>query len=149
MSGHVHEINIAAEESGPCEPVHSVVAEAGKGLVGDRNHKADGVDEGEAITLIELEALEGLEADTGIRLSPADSRRNVCTTGIGLNDLVGKRFRVGEVLCEGVELCEPCLHLARLNDEFGVLRGLVHRGGLRADVLEGGRIAVGDRVEPA
>jgi MOSC domain-containing protein YiiM len=147
--GHVVEINIAAEESARCEPVHSLVAEAGKGLVGDRNHNAGGVGEGEAITLIELEALEGLEADTGIRLSAADSRRNVCTSGIGLNDLVGRRFRVGEALCEGVELCEPCNHLAKLNDEFGILRGLVHRGGLRADVLEGGRIAVGDQVAPA
>src|SRR4051794_7107199 len=118
MTARVAQINIAAEESGRCEPVQSIVAEAGKGLVGDRNHSADGVGEGEAITLIELEALEGLEADTGIRLSAADSRRNVCTTGIGLNDLVGKRFRVGEALCEGVELCEPCLHLAKLTDEF-------------------------------
>jgi MOSC domain-containing protein YiiM len=147
MSGSVIEINIAAEGSARCEPVHSVVAEAGKGLVGDRNHSPDGVAEGEAITLIELEALEGLEADTGIRLGAADSRRNVCTSGIDLNDLVGKRFQVGEALCQGVELCEPCLHLAKLT-ELGVLRGLVHRGGLRADVLEGGRIAVGDPVTP-
>jgi MOSC domain-containing protein YiiM len=53
---------------------------------------------------------------------------------------------VGAVECEGVELCEPCLQLARMNDDFGVLRGLVHRGGLRADIVTGGEIAVGDAV---
>ena len=97
------------------------------------------------LTLIEAEALEGLERDTGIELSAAESRRQVLTRGIRLNDLVGKRFAVGEVECVGEEWCEPCAHLQRLTKP-GVLRGLVHRGGLRADIVRGGRIAVGDEV---
>jgi len=69
----------------------------------------------------------------------------VLTRGIDLNALVGYRFTVGDVLCEGVELCEPCNHLQSLTQQ-GVLRGLVHRGGLRADVLDGGVITPGDAV---
>ena len=100
---------------------------------------------GQDQTLIETEAVEGLRADTGIDLGLGGSRRNVVTRDVALNDLVGRRFRVGEAECLGVELCEPCRHLERLT-EPGVLRGLVHRGGLRADVVSGGTVAVGDAV---
>ena len=97
--------------------------------------------------MIEAEALEGLLDDTGIELSAAEVRRQVLTRGIRLNDLVGERFTVGDVECVGQELCEPCAHLQGLTRP-GVLRGLVHRGGLRADIVRGGRIAVGDAVAP-
>ena len=95
------------------------------------------------------EALEGLEANTGIALTTAESRRNVLTRGIDVNALVGKRFRIGDVECRGVELCEPCSHLEGVTYP-GVLKGLVHRAGLNADILTDGEIAVGDpiRVEP-
>ena len=110
-----------------------------EGVVGDRYENA------RDLTLIEAEALESFVADTRIELSHAESRRQVLTRGIRLNDLVGKRFMVGGVECVGQELCEPCNHLQALTRP-GVLRGLVHRGGLRADIVSGGRIAVGDRV---
>ncbi len=100
---------------------------------------------GESITLIAAEALEGLREDTGIELSHEASRRNVLTRGIDLNPLVGRRFTIGGVECEGVELCDPCNDLVKLT-ERGVLRGLVQRGGLRADIVAGGEIAVGDPV---
>jgi MOSC domain-containing protein YiiM len=87
----------------------------------------------------------GVVEQIAIDLSHEASRRNVLTRGIDLNALVGHRFMVGEVECEGVELCEPCNHLQALT-EHGVLRGLVHRGGLRADVLTGGVITPGDVV---
>ena len=128
-------------------------AVAGEGLRGDRYFRSgsgsgtfyepDKVDQD--LTLIELEALEGLREDTGIELGAAEARRNVVTRGVRLNDLVGRRFKVGEVECEGKRLCEPCDHLERLT-EPGVLRGLEQRGGLRADIVRGGRIAVGDPV---
>lgn len=147
--GLVESIHLAAVESGPTAPVERVRAFAGRGLEGDRNLLPEGADpggrSGEDITLIEAEAIEGLARDTGIELGPGGSRRNVVTRGIGLNDLVGRRFTVGGVRCLGVELCEPCSHLASLT-EPGVLRGLVHRGGLRADLLGDGEIAVGDAV---
>ena len=110
-----------------------------EGMVGDRYA------ESRDITLIEAEALEGLLIDTGIQLSPAEVRRQVLTRGIRLNDLVGERFAVGGVECVGQELCEPCNHLQGLTYP-GVLRGMVHRGGLRADIVSGGRIAVGDEI---
>jgi MOSC domain-containing protein YiiM len=145
--GTVEAIHISPRHEELPRPVERTSAEAGKGLEGDRHWSDGDAGSGEAITLVESEALEGLHRDTGIDLSPAGVRRQVLTRGIALNDLVGRRFRVGDVLCEGIELCEPCNHLAKLT-EFGVLRGLVHRGGLRADILESGEIALGDPVRP-
>jgi MOSC domain-containing protein YiiM len=116
-----------------------VRAVAGKGLEGDRKFKPNGAKPGQALTLIEAEVLEDVE------LTGAQSRRQVVVRGVRLNDLVGKRFRVGDVECLGVELCEPCLHLQSLTRP-GIIDDLVHRGGLNADILSDGTIAVGDPV---
>jgi MOSC domain-containing protein YiiM len=102
---------------------------------------------GDDLTLIEAEAVEGLRADTGIDLTGGGHLRNVVIRGIALNDLVGRRFKVGEVECVGDELADPCRHLERLTRP-GVLKGLAGRGGLRAAIVRGGEIAVGDPVEP-
>jgi MOSC domain-containing protein YiiM len=147
VTGVVEQIAITAERAALPAPVASIRAQAGHGVEGEY-HWSEAPEPGQSLTLIAAEALEGLRADTGIELSHEASRRNVLTRGIDLNALVGRRFRVGEVECEGVELCEPCNTLAKLT-ERGVLRGLVHRGGLRADILTGGRIAVGDAVAAA
>jgi MOSC domain-containing protein YiiM len=120
---------------------------SGKGLEGDRYFAADGAGPGEALTLTAAEALESLEADTGIRLWAADSRRQVLTRGIRSQRPRGPRIhrRLG---ARGVEPCEPCAHLQSVTQP-GVLAGLVHRGGLRADVLTDGEVAVGDAVVSA
>ena len=133
----VVEINIGSSEA--LAPVESVAALAGKGLKGDRQFCEEGARPGGALTLIEAEALE----DVG--LSGAQSRRQVVVRGVRLNDLVGKRFRVGSVECVGVELCEPCLHLQQLTRP-GIIKDLIHRGGLNADILTDGQITVGDAV---
>jgi MOSC domain-containing protein YiiM len=143
--GRIEAINVRAEHTSPAESVDRATVRAGLGIEGDRYFFAGGAAPGEALTLIAAEALEGLRADTGIDLSAAESRRQVVTRGVELNGLVGREFTVGGVRCRGVELCEPCNHLQSLTQD-GVLRGLVHRGGLRADVLEDGEIAVGDAV---
>ena len=145
MAGTVEAIHVRATPESGAVAVDRARLRTGKGLQGDRYYFADGARPGEALTLIAAEALEGLEADTGIRLSAADSRRQVLTRGIDLNALVGLEFMVGTVRCRGVELCEPCSHLQAVTQD-GVLRGLVHRGGLRADVLTDGDVAVGDVV---
>jgi MOSC domain-containing protein YiiM len=138
VSGTVEQLAVAAEESALPGAVPEV--EVGpRGIVGDRY-----ADKGD-ITLIEAEALEAFTGETGIPLSHEESRRQVLTRGIRLNELVGKRFRVGEVEVVGVELCEPCNHLQSMTRP-GVLRGMVHRAGLNADVVTPGRIAVGDEV---
>ena len=128
---------------GPSEalaPVESVAAVAGCGLEGDRHFRPDGAKPGQALTLIEAEALE----DVG--LTGMQSRRQVVVSGVRLNDLVGQRFSVGGVECVGVELCEPCAHLESLTRP-GITRDLVHRGGLNADILVGGTISIGDAVD--
>jgi hypothetical protein len=133
---HVEAINIGPSEA--LEPVGSVTAVTGKGLVGDR-HFSDHPEPGNALTLIEAEVLE----DVG--LTGAQSRRQVVVRGVRLTDLIGKRFRVGDVECLGVEICEPCLHLQRMTRP-GIIKDLIHRGGLNADILSGGTISVGDPV---
>jgi MOSC domain-containing protein YiiM len=138
VTGTVAQIAISHEESVLPGAVSAVEVRP-QGVVGDRY--ADAGD----ITLIEAEALEAFTAETGIELTHEESRRQVLTRGVRLNDLVGKRFTVGEVECVGRELCEPCNHLQSLT-RTGVLRGMVHRAGLNADIVTPGRIAVGDEV---
>jgi MOSC domain-containing protein YiiM len=151
--GTVEAIHVAGEATQLPRAVEQVRAIAGLGLEGDRyyfgtgtysNHPGDGRE----ITLIEAEAIEALARAHGIELAPGEPRRNLTTHGIGLNDLLGRRFWVGEVLCEGTWLCEPCQYLADLTGK-PLLRALVHRGGLRADVLRGGFIHRGDQVRLA
>jgi hypothetical protein len=148
--GTVELIAVAAEAEGPMRTVSAAEAVEGRGLLGDRYERAAGTfsnprGRGYDLTLVEAEALEELSAK-GVELAPAEARRNLVVRGIALDNLIGRRFRVGEVECFGQRRCEPCSHLERLTRP-GVLRGLVHRGGLRADVLSGGGIRTGDRVE--
>jgi MOSC domain-containing protein YiiM len=141
--GRVEAIFISAEHGELPHPVESVRAIAGKGLKGNR-YFDEGRSEAE-LTLIEAEALEALDAEHGIELDGAASRRNVLTRGVRLNDLVGERFRVGELECRGIELCEPCLHLESMT-KSGVIKGLVHRAGLNAQILVGGELRPGDPI---
>jgi MOSC domain-containing protein YiiM len=148
-TGAVEAIFIGAAHEALPGAVDEAEAVPAAGLRGDRHYdEAPSAEPGRDLTLIEAEAIEGLEAEHGVSIEPAEARRNVLTRGIDLNALVGKRFRVGEVECLGQELCEPCAHLQSLTKP-GVLRGLVHRGGLRADILNPGRIRVGDTVSAA
>ena len=133
----VEAIHIGASHA--LAPVDFVRAIAGSGLEGDRHFRPDGQRPGGALTLIEAEALDD------VALTGAQSRRQLVVRGVRLNDLVGKRFLVGSVECLGVELCEPCLHLQKLTRP-GIIDDLVHRGGLNADILTSGTIAVGDEI---
>ena len=149
--GRVVSLHLAAEASAPMQTVTEVHAIPGRGLEGDRYFTGTGFYSqrpsagGREVTLIEMESVEALD---GIKLSAADSRRNIATAGVPLNHLVGREFHVGPVRMRGVRLCEPCQHLEELT-ERGVMNGLVHRGGLRAQVLTEGVIRPGDVVRPA
>jgi 8-oxo-dGTP diphosphatase len=92
--------------------------------------------------------LEALAAEHDVVLDAGETRRNVTTRGVRLNELVGETFWLGDVLCRGTRLCDPCRHLEEVTRKR-LLRPLLHRGGLRADLLTGGTIRVGDAVEPA
>ena len=140
--GHMEVVEINIGPSEALAPVNSVAALAGKGLKGDRQFFEEGAAPGEALTLVEAEVLE----DVG--LTGVQSRRQVVVRGVRLNDLIGKRFRVGDVECLGVEICEPCLHLQSLTRP-GLIKDMIHRGGLNADILTDGQISVGDVVSVA
>jgi len=158
-SGAVERIFTAPEAKAEMEKQTDVEAVSGKGLRGDRyfseietgtfvewesdENRRDGYD----LTLIEQEAVTAIEREAGIELAPGEHRRNIETRDVALNHLVGQRFRVGEAICRGDRLCEPCDHLQRITED-GVLQALTHRGGLRADILEGGIIRPGDVIEP-
>ena len=136
----------------PLHEVDQVVCVVGHGLEGDRKFRREGLPPSKngpdrEVTLIEAEAIEAVNRDCDIELRPVETRRNVLTRGVALNHLVGRRFRVGDVLLEGLRLCEPCEHLESLTRP-GVREALLHRGGLRAQVLEGGLIKVGDAISP-
>jgi MOSC domain-containing protein YiiM len=151
-AGEVAEIYIAPKSGDEMLPQQVARAVAGRGLEGDRYFEKMGTsssvpEPGRQVTLVEVEAIEAVRRDNAIDITPGDARRNLVTRGISLNDLVGREFRVGEATLVGIELCEPCAHLRSLLGK-DVLRPLVHRGGIRADVVVSGTIRLGDRVEP-
>jgi MOSC domain-containing protein YiiM len=151
--GRVEAIVIAPEAEAPMVRVDTAFARADRGLEGDRYFDKRGTfsnvhGRGYDLTLIEAEVLDSLELPGG-RLAPEEARRNVLTRGIDLSALVAKPFTIGGVQCLGQRLCEPCAHLERLTASVGkpgTLRALIHKGGLRADVLSDGEIAVGDSI---
>ena len=148
MAGRVESIHLVAEHGGEPVAFDSAVAVAGKGLDGDRYFR-DGQPPLHQLTLIESEAIEAVaQADPSLALAPGESRRQLTTSGIDLNALVGEEFSVGEVRCRGVELCEPCSHLEQHTGRAGIMRAMVHRAGLNAEILVSGTIAVGDSVVP-
>ena len=150
--GQVVAIYTAPAKGVPMESRDEVRADAGVGLDGDRYATGDGKytrssDGGErAVTLIEREAVNAARHEYDIDLEEHEARRNIITEGVPLNHLVGRTFRVGDVLLRGFKLAEPCAYLEGLT-RSGVRRALVHRAGLRAEILEGGVVHVGDSVE--
>lgn len=149
--GKIIGIQITSDGEGKLASVDRVKAVAGQGLEGDRYFNRTGTyskkhKPSREATFIEAEALEGLQREYGLELNPLESRRNITTRGVALNHLVGKAFRVGEAVFQGLELCEPCGHLEQLTGRL-VRPGLVHRGGLRTQILETGIVRVGDSIE--
>ena len=150
FEGTVVSINIAPSAEAPMQSVEGAHAIPGQGLEGDRYFFKQGTfykpQPDREITLIEAEAIEGLRREFDIDFALSGSRRNVVTRGVPLNHLVGREFWVGEVKARGLRLCEPCSHLQKLSHEK-VLPGLVHRGGLRAQILTEGTIRIGETIK--
>mgnify|MGYP000846261227 CR=1 FL=1 len=146
--GKVISIYIAPKGGETMVEVDSVRAVVGEGLEGDRYANrvgtfSDTPGTGREVTLIEAEAIESLARECDVDIHPVESRRNIVTRGLALNHLVGREFRVGGATLMGLRLCEPCNHLEALTRP-GVRRGLVHRGGLRASIIDSGLIRTGD-----
>jgi len=148
-TGTVESIHIAPAAESPMQTIAHAQAIPGVGLEGDRYALKQGTffkpEPDFELTLIESEALEAMSRDYQIELSHADARRNVVTRGVPLNHLVGQEFHIGEVKIRGIRLCEPCPHLERLT-ALPLIKGLHHRGGLRAQILTPGVINAGDVV---
>lgn len=144
----VERLYLRAESGGPTAQKLRVTLVAGQGIAGDRYFgRAD--EPGQNITLVEAEAIEAFQRAQGRPIDLAVTGRNVVTRGVHLNDLIGRRFRLGGALLRGVEHCDPCRNLGQALAGPGVtpadvVRAFITSGGLRADVLEGGDVAVGD-----
>jgi MOSC domain-containing protein YiiM len=148
-TGTVESIYIASDAAAPTHSVKAARAVPGSGLEGDRYALGVGTFSkplpDRELTLIEVEAIEALKREYNFELAPGAARRNLVTRGVALNHLVGTDFQIGDVKIRGIRLCEPCEHLQRLTGGE-IIKGLAHRGGLRAQILTEGTIRVGDRV---
>jgi MOSC domain-containing protein YiiM len=151
LSGQVTEILIARSPTSEMVSVPQAFAVPRQGLQGDRYFLGTGTFSPQPqkpdfeLTLIEQEHVIAFAAESGLKFTPAQARRNIVTRGVRLNDLVGREFSIGLVRIRGLRLCEPCPHLAK-NTFPEVLKGLVHKGGLRAQILSEGHIRVGDEI---
>jgi MOSC domain-containing protein YiiM len=152
FQGQLIGIYIAPHKGDDLQQLDKIEAVSGRGLIGDRYfHKEgtfsdkDGPDR--EVTLIEIEALDALAREYELTLEPAHARRNLLTRDVPLNHLVGRTFTVGPVVLHGIRLCEPCGHLEKLTCKK-VKPGLRHRGGLRAQILNGGLLTVGSHINP-
>lgn len=130
----------------------AVEAIAGIGLDGDRYAIDAGKFSGSklgkrAITLIEREAIAAANESYGVGMDESETRRNVVVEGVPLNHLVGQDFLVGDVRLRGYDLSEPCTWLEEVTGKEA-RTAFVHRGGLRAEIVEGGPIRIGDSVRP-
>ena len=132
-------IHLGAPQNPRLWTVESVRAISGKGLEGDRYFDPNGAPPGGALTLVEEEVVDE------VGLPPGGTRWQLTVRGVRLNELIGKRFHVGEVECYGVALCEPCRHLEQLTRP-GIIADPIHRAEINADILTDGRISVGDKI---
>jgi MOSC domain-containing protein YiiM len=150
--GKVIGIYISPMRGEPTSSVDQIYVVPGKGIKGDRYFRQTDTGEmhtksGQEITLIEMEAIEALRQEEGIQVTPGQTRRNIVTSGVSLNDLVGAVFTVGNIQLRGVRLCEPCNYLASRTDPR-ILPALTHRGGLRAEIITEGVISINDNITP-
>jgi hypothetical protein len=151
VAPHIRQILIADAATAPMKTLSECLAVAGWGLQGDRYYSNAGTFSPKPqrpdfeITFIETESIESFSRETGLPFTAADARRNIVTMGVQLNELVGACFSFGEVTVRGIRLCEPCTHLARTSVP-DVLKGLVHKGGLRAQIVRGGMVRIGDAI---
>lgn len=150
FEGWLLAIYIGDRKGETLQRVDEAEAVPGKGLAGDRYFVQQGTFSQPAgpdreVTLIEMEAMEALARECQIEMEPGQARRNFVTRGVPLNHLVGREFRIGEVVLRGLRLCEPCGHLESLTVK-GIQGGLCHRGGLRAQILRGGLVRTGDSI---
>lgn len=154
MSGKIVKLLISKDTQTPMLNVNQIVLEAGKGIFGDRYYNQIGTfsNKGEIepdrdVTLIEIEKIDTLNKEHNLDITAEDFRRNIVVKNCDLNSLVGKEFQIGEVVLKGLRLCEPCKYLADKLNEKKTLSEMVHKAGLRAQIIKGGSIDLNSQVE--
>lgn len=152
-SGVVEGLHVVPRSFLPMRTKDSLHFVKDQGIVGDRYSAGEGFysdrpEEGRQVTLFEVETLEALWRDHGVRLLPEDHRRNITTRGVPLNHLVGRRFTVGGVMLEGTRLSTPCRHIEQITGKE-IFTLLLNRSGLHARIIEPGEAFTGDTVRPA
>ena len=141
----VYKLGISTNNNQTISEVNSIKVLANQGIVGDR-HFNEFNDPYNQITLIESENIDYYNIKYGQNIPYKDFRRNIITKGIKLNDLVGKRFQIGKVELEGIDLCRPCKHLSEILDQDNIIKEFLRRGGLRCQILTSSTIEVGDKI---
>ena len=154
MSGKIAKLLISKDTQSDMLNVNQIVLEVGKGIFGDRYYNQVGtfsnkgeIEPGRDVTLIEIEKIDALNKDHNLEITAEDLRRNIVITNCDLNSLVGKEFQIGEVVLKGLRLCEPCKYLADKINEKKTLTEMVHKAGLRAQIIKGGSINLDSQAE--
>ena len=143
---NVYKIGITKNNNKKIIEVSSIEVKADKGIVGDR-HFSDFNDPYCQLSLIESENIDYYNTKYGLNIPHIDFRRNIVTKKIELNNLIGKKFLIGEVEVEGVDLCGPCKHLTQMLNQENILKEFLRRGGIRCRILTSSKISVGDKIE--
>ena len=142
----VFKLGITKDSNKEIEEVSSIEVLANKGVVGDR-HFDEYNDPYNQLTLIESENIDYYNTKYGLDIPYKDFRRNVVTKGIQLNDLIGKKIKIGNVEVEGIDLCRPCRHLTEVLNQSNILKEFLRRGGLRCQILNSSTINVDDEIK--
>ena len=142
----VYKLGITKNNNQKIKEVNSIEVLANQGIIGDRHFKEFN-DPYSQLSLIESENIDNYNIKYGLNIPYIDFRRNIITKGIRLNDLVGKKFLVGEVELEGIDLCRPCRHLCELLDQDNIIKEFLRRGGLRCQILSSSSIEVGNKIK--
>ena len=144
--GKVYKLGITGDNNKKIQEVESIEVVANKGVIGDRHFK-DYNDPYCQLSLIESENIDQYNTRYGLNISYVDFRRNIITKEIELNNLIGKKFFIGKVEVEGIDLCRPCRHLTEMLNQENVLKEFLRKGGLRCRILTSSQINIGDKVK--
>ena len=142
----VYKIGITNNNNQKIKEVNSIKVSANQGIIGDRHFKEFN-DPYNQLSLVESENIDYYNIKYGLDISYIDFRRNIITKGIRLNDLVGKKFKIGKVELEGIDLCRPCRHLSEVLNQDNIIKEFLRRGGLRCQVLSSSFIKIGDKIK--
>jgi MOSC domain-containing protein YiiM len=146
MKSKVYKIGIAKNDNQKIDNVESIEVVKDKGIVGDR-HFQEFNDPYNQLSLIESENIDYYNNKYKLNIPYIDFRRNIVTKGIGLNDLIGKKIQIGDVLIEGIDLCRPCRHLSEKLNQDNIIKEFLRRGGLRCRILSSSNININDEIK--